>query len=72
MASKRLRRPITVWLLWNSVLHSASAAEQTITVEIASTAALCAIDNKIGSIGVKVQLHVSSKKAENCVWICPQ
>eukprot|EP00957_Ditylum_brightwellii_P196914 15002774-Ditylum_brightwellii.AAC.1 len=29
MASRRLQRPIAVWLLWNSVLHSASAAEQT-------------------------------------------
>eukprot|EP00957_Ditylum_brightwellii_P100958 7695138-Ditylum_brightwellii.AAC.1 len=39
------------------------------TVEIAIEVALCAIDNKIGGIRVNAQLHVSSKKAEYCIWI---
>eukprot|EP00957_Ditylum_brightwellii_P120221 9173239-Ditylum_brightwellii.AAC.1 len=42
------------------------------TVEIASDAALCAIDNKIGCIGVNMQLNVSSENAEYCVWMCRQ
>eukprot|EP00957_Ditylum_brightwellii_P076343 5802459-Ditylum_brightwellii.AAC.1 len=75
MASRRLQRPITVWLLWNSAPRSASAAEQTAfesmligrAVKIASNAAFCAIDNKIGCTGVNVQLHVASKKAEHSV-----
>eukprot|EP00957_Ditylum_brightwellii_P078006 5928995-Ditylum_brightwellii.AAC.1 len=41
-------------------------------IKIAGDAAFCAIDNKIGSIGVNVQLHVASKKAEHCIWICCQ
>eukprot|EP00957_Ditylum_brightwellii_P038103 2881395-Ditylum_brightwellii.AAC.1 len=38
------------------------------TVEIAGDAAFYTTDNKIGSIGVNMQLHVSSKEAEHCVW----
>eukprot|EP00957_Ditylum_brightwellii_P038023 2875673-Ditylum_brightwellii.AAC.1 len=80
MASRRLQRPIAVWLLWNSTPHSASVAEQTTyegvwigsAVEIARDVAFCTIDNKIGCIGVNVQLHVASKKAEYCIWICCQ
>eukprot|EP00957_Ditylum_brightwellii_P152239 11590381-Ditylum_brightwellii.AAC.1 len=41
-------------------------------IKIAGNAAFCAIDSKIGSIGVNVQLHVASKKAKHCIWICFQ
>eukprot|EP00957_Ditylum_brightwellii_P162051 12337820-Ditylum_brightwellii.AAC.1 len=41
-------------------------------IKIASNTAFCAIDNKIGGIGVNVSLHVASKKAEHCIWICCQ
>eukprot|EP00957_Ditylum_brightwellii_P033158 2512987-Ditylum_brightwellii.AAC.1 len=46
MTSKRLRRPIAVWLLWNSVLHSASAAEQTTCLSVLHSmriGALCGV-----------------------------
>eukprot|EP00957_Ditylum_brightwellii_P121019 9229550-Ditylum_brightwellii.AAC.1 len=36
-------------------------------IKIAGNAAFCAIDNKIGSIRVNVQLHVASKKVEHCI-----
>eukprot|EP00957_Ditylum_brightwellii_P134052 10220149-Ditylum_brightwellii.AAC.1 len=39
-------------------------------VEIADNAAFGAIDDKICSIGVNMQLHVASKKVEHCIWIC--
>eukprot|EP00957_Ditylum_brightwellii_P146373 11144800-Ditylum_brightwellii.AAC.1 len=38
-------------------------------IKIAGNAAFCAIDDKIGGIGVNAQLHVASKKAEHCIWI---
>eukprot|EP00957_Ditylum_brightwellii_P005767 439473-Ditylum_brightwellii.AAC.1 len=38
------------------------------TVEIAGDEAFSAIDNKISSVRVDMQLHVSSEEAEYCVW----
>eukprot|EP00957_Ditylum_brightwellii_P104241 7940244-Ditylum_brightwellii.AAC.1 len=38
------------------------------TVEIAGDAAFSTIDNKISGVGVNMQLHISSKEAEYCVW----
>eukprot|EP00957_Ditylum_brightwellii_P106550 8129501-Ditylum_brightwellii.AAC.1 len=34
IAYNRLRRPIAVWLLWNSAPHSASAAKQTTCLSV--------------------------------------
>eukprot|EP00957_Ditylum_brightwellii_P050174 3804439-Ditylum_brightwellii.AAC.1 len=38
------------------------------TVEIAGDAAFCAIDNEISGVGVDMQLHITSKEAEYCIW----
>eukprot|EP00957_Ditylum_brightwellii_P204463 15339355-Ditylum_brightwellii.AAC.1 len=38
------------------------------TVEIAGDAAFRAIYNEISSVRVNMQLHITSKEAEYCVW----
>eukprot|EP00957_Ditylum_brightwellii_P003373 255484-Ditylum_brightwellii.AAC.1 len=38
-------------------------------IEVASNAAFCAIDDKVCSVRVNMQLHAASKKAEHCIWI---
>eukprot|EP00957_Ditylum_brightwellii_P146083 11123417-Ditylum_brightwellii.AAC.1 len=39
-------------------------------VEVAGDAAFGAINNKVCNMGVKMQLHIASKKAEHCILIC--